>query len=146
MNISLTPELERIVRRKVDSGLYNNASEVIREALRLMVEQERMEAMKLELLRAEIDLAGGKPTVANLYERRPRASSQERMRGMLESVLTRSAESDLIEIARYNRREWGERQRDKYFVNFRLVRVNRRRSPPCAEPRPNPPRLEEPSP
>lgn len=57
MNISLTPELERIVKSKVDSGLYNNASEVIREALRLMAEQERIEAMKLELLRAEIDLA-----------------------------------------------------------------------------------------
>jgi antitoxin ParD1/3/4 len=57
MNISLTPELERIVKQKVDSGLYNNASEVIREALRLMTEQDRMEAMKLELLRAEIDLA-----------------------------------------------------------------------------------------
>lgn len=57
MNISLTPELERIVKSKVDSGLYNNASEVIREALRLMVAQERTEAMKLELLRAEIDQA-----------------------------------------------------------------------------------------
>jgi antitoxin ParD1/3/4 len=57
MNISLTPELERIVKSKVDSGMYNNASEVIREALRLMAVQERIEAMKLELLRAEIDLA-----------------------------------------------------------------------------------------
>ena len=57
MNISLTPELERIVKSKVDSGLYNNASEVIREALRLMTGHERIEAMKLELLRAEIDLA-----------------------------------------------------------------------------------------
>lgn len=34
MNISLTPELERMVKEKVASGLYNNASEVIREALR----------------------------------------------------------------------------------------------------------------
>jgi len=57
MNISLTPELERIVKSKVDSGLYNNASEVIREALRRMAEQERIEAMKLEWLRAEIDRA-----------------------------------------------------------------------------------------
>jgi len=40
MNVSLTPELERYVRRKVASGLYNNASEVIREALRLHVEKE----------------------------------------------------------------------------------------------------------
>ena len=40
MNVSLTPELEKYVRRKVTSGLYNNASEVIRQALRLLVEQE----------------------------------------------------------------------------------------------------------
>ena len=41
MNVSLTAELEKYVRRKVASGLYNNASEVIREALRLHVEKER---------------------------------------------------------------------------------------------------------
>lgn len=37
MNLSLTPALERFVRGKVASGLYNNASEVVREALRLLV-------------------------------------------------------------------------------------------------------------
>ena len=36
MHISLTPELESRVKAKVESGLYNNASEVIREALRFM--------------------------------------------------------------------------------------------------------------
>jgi putative addiction module CopG family antidote len=40
MNVSLTSALEDYVRRKVTTGLYNNASEVIRAALRLMVEQE----------------------------------------------------------------------------------------------------------
>ena len=40
MNVSLTVELEKYVRRKVASGLYNNASEVIREALRLHVARE----------------------------------------------------------------------------------------------------------
>ena len=40
MNVSLTPALEEYVRRKVAIGLYNNASEVMREALRLMVERE----------------------------------------------------------------------------------------------------------
>ena len=40
MNISLTTALEQYIRRKVASGLYNNASEVIREALRLLVERE----------------------------------------------------------------------------------------------------------
>lgn len=37
MNVSLTPELERYVKAKVKSGYYNNASEVVREALREMI-------------------------------------------------------------------------------------------------------------
>jgi antitoxin ParD1/3/4 len=41
MNISLTPELESAVKAKVASGLYNNASEVIREALRKSLLQEQ---------------------------------------------------------------------------------------------------------
>ena len=40
MNVSLTPELEQYVRGKVESGLYSNASEVVREALRLLVGRE----------------------------------------------------------------------------------------------------------
>jgi hypothetical protein len=40
MNVSLTAELEKYIRRKVASGLYNNASEVIREALRALLERE----------------------------------------------------------------------------------------------------------
>lgn len=40
MNVSLTPTLEDFVKSKVSSGLYNNASEVMREALRLLREKE----------------------------------------------------------------------------------------------------------
>ena len=40
MNVSLTPTLEEYVRRKVESGLYNTASEVVREALRDFMNQE----------------------------------------------------------------------------------------------------------
>lgn len=40
VNISLTPELERFIQAKVESGLYNNASEVIREGLRLLKEHD----------------------------------------------------------------------------------------------------------
>lgn len=36
MNVSLTPELEQLVNEKVSSGLYQTASEVVREALRLL--------------------------------------------------------------------------------------------------------------
>jgi antitoxin ParD1/3/4 len=42
MNVNLTPELEALVQRKVASGLYNNQSEVVREALRLLAEQDRL--------------------------------------------------------------------------------------------------------
>lgn len=42
MHISLTPELEKIVRSKVESGMYNNASEVIRESIRMMTLNENL--------------------------------------------------------------------------------------------------------
>jgi antitoxin ParD1/3/4 len=54
LNINLTPQLEAMVREKVASGLYTSASEVVREALRLMEEQDRLRAVKLEQLRADI--------------------------------------------------------------------------------------------
>jgi antitoxin ParD1/3/4 len=54
MNVSLTPQLEELVREKVSSGLYNSASEVVRDALRLMEEQDRFREAKLTQLRAEI--------------------------------------------------------------------------------------------
>ncbi len=44
MNVSLTPELEKLVADKVGSGRYNSASEVVREALRLLEEQDQLRA------------------------------------------------------------------------------------------------------
>lgn len=54
MNVNLTPQLEEMVRAKVASGLYTSASEVVREALRLMDEKDRVRAVKLEQLRGDI--------------------------------------------------------------------------------------------
>lgn len=54
MNVSLTPELEQIVSLKVESGLYNSASEVVREGLRLLQQRDQMREIKLEALRTEI--------------------------------------------------------------------------------------------
>lgn len=56
MHISLTETLEKWVREKVESGLYSNASEVIREALRERIRAERTEGESLEALRAQIDV------------------------------------------------------------------------------------------
>src|SRR5260370_10677258 len=47
MNVSLTPELEKFVSTKVESGRYNSASEVVREALRLLEEHELARAAQL---------------------------------------------------------------------------------------------------
>ena len=54
MNVSLTPELERRIAERVESGLYTTASEVVREALRLLFEREEARARRLEALGAEI--------------------------------------------------------------------------------------------
>ena len=56
MNVSLNPTLEKMLQEKVASGLYNSVSEVIREALRLLVEREKMQQAKLEALREDIDI------------------------------------------------------------------------------------------
>jgi antitoxin ParD1/3/4 len=82
MNIQLTPELEQLVQSKVQSGRYNSASEVIREALRLMEEgdlrkeeirkkiEQSLDSQRLgklvdgeavfERLEAELDLVDGR--------------------------------------------------------------------------------------
>ncbi|MGH9763248.1 MAG: type II toxin-antitoxin system ParD family antitoxin [Blastocatellia bacterium] len=51
MNVSLTPELEKLVSDQVKSGRYKSASEVVREGLRLI----RLREEKLQVLRREID-------------------------------------------------------------------------------------------
>lgn len=54
LNVNLTPELEAMVRDKVASGRYGSASEVVREALRLMEEHDQERAARLEQLRRDI--------------------------------------------------------------------------------------------
>lgn len=54
MNVSLTHELEEIVREKIASGLYGSAAEVIREALHLIVERDQFLDMQREALRRDI--------------------------------------------------------------------------------------------
>ena len=50
MNISLTPELEQLVNDKVKTGMYQTASEVIREGLRLLRERDhRLEALRRDV-------------------------------------------------------------------------------------------------
>ncbi|MBM3745645.1 MAG: type II toxin-antitoxin system ParD family antitoxin [Acidobacteria bacterium] len=55
MNVALTPELEKLVSEKVRSGMYSSASEVVREALRLLEEQDEVKRLRREELRRKID-------------------------------------------------------------------------------------------
>jgi antitoxin ParD1/3/4 len=57
MNISLTPQLEKLVQDRVKSGRYTSASEVIREALRLLETHDR--ALDQGLTRLQSDVQEG---------------------------------------------------------------------------------------
>jgi antitoxin ParD1/3/4 len=50
-NVSLTPELERFARECVTGGRYNNVSEVVRSALRLLQEQDELRRQLTQSLR-----------------------------------------------------------------------------------------------
>ena len=54
INVSLTPYLEQFVNSRVTSGLYQSASEVIREGLRLLQEKEAGKAATVDELRKKI--------------------------------------------------------------------------------------------
>lgn len=70
MNISLTPHLEELVKNKVESGLYNSASEVLRDALRLLEERDQLREFRLGELRREIQkgIDSGETTPLDMEE------------------------------------------------------------------------------
>ena len=57
MNVSLTPELERRIAERVNGGLYTTASEVVREALRLLFEADEEGERRRAQFDAEIQVA-----------------------------------------------------------------------------------------
>jgi antitoxin ParD1/3/4 len=90
-NINLTDALDRFVDRQIESGAYQNASEVLRAGLRLLKAEQDVRAAKLRRLKAAIDEALG-DLEAGRYE--------EVELGDLESWFDRvSAEAD-AEVAR----------------------------------------------
>jgi len=53
-NITLTPEDQKLIDDHIQAGLYNSASEVVAEALRLLEVHEELEKIKFEALRRDI--------------------------------------------------------------------------------------------
>lgn len=80
MNVNLTPELEELVQRKVHSGLYNNQSEVVREALRLLARQDALQDARRMRLRSALDEGLEQADRGELLES---AQVAEEMRAML---------------------------------------------------------------
>ena len=87
MNVSLTPELEKVINNKVESGMYHSASEVVREGLRLLVEQDQLRQLRFEELKHEVargitqadqgDVISGEEVFNNLRERNKRATDKK---------------------------------------------------------------------
>ncbi len=85
MNVSLTPELEKFVADKVESGRYTSASEVVREALRLLEQHElsreaQQKAFNEELERRIASLDRGEGIPAEQVIEELKAKSRERRR------------------------------------------------------------------
>jgi antitoxin ParD1/3/4 len=70
MNVSLTPELEKFVTDRVQSVMYHTASEVVREALKLLQEQQTLKELKLIELKREIQkgVESGPPKALNIKD------------------------------------------------------------------------------
>jgi antitoxin ParD1/3/4 len=82
INVNLTLFLEEMFRQKVKSGLYTSASEVIREALRLMGEQDSLRQARFDQLRQDIraGIESGPATVwdADKIKRAARQNRKQR--------------------------------------------------------------------
>ncbi|MGH7823446.1 MAG: type II toxin-antitoxin system ParD family antitoxin [Candidatus Binatia bacterium] len=55
-NINLTPEQDAFVEKVVEAGEYQNASEAVRDAIRVFQQRRREDALKLEALRAQLEV------------------------------------------------------------------------------------------
>jgi antitoxin ParD1/3/4 len=64
MHINLSPEIEQYIQTKVGSGFYSNASEVVRDAIRRMWEEDqKLEKLKSALRVGDEQLQQGKGSV-----------------------------------------------------------------------------------
>ncbi|MDX2006293.1 MAG: type II toxin-antitoxin system ParD family antitoxin [Meiothermus sp.] len=82
MNIHLTDHFEQFIENKLKSGQYSSASEVVRDALRLLEEQDKLKAVRLEALREEIrkglESGGTVPFDAEAIKKKARERQQSR--------------------------------------------------------------------
>jgi antitoxin ParD1/3/4 len=86
-NVVLTAHHESVIEALVSSGRYQNASEVLREGLRLIEERETREAAKLEALRAAAQLG-----FADLDQDRYRDLQDDELEGFVAGLGRRASD------------------------------------------------------
>lgn len=87
VNVSLTPRMQALIKRKVESGLYESPHEVVSEALRLLEERDAIHLAKLTTLKgdlavgiAQLDAGEGRAIDAEEIKRQGRRLLAERKR------------------------------------------------------------------
>jgi antitoxin ParD1/3/4 len=68
VNISLTPELDAFLQKRVKSGRYQTSSEVVREALRLLQRQEKEREQAVKQLKAKLERGAGQASRGELLD------------------------------------------------------------------------------
>ena len=82
MNVSLTPELETFIQGKVKTGLYYSASEVVREGLMLLHERDKLQQLRLQELRQDIQagLDSGDATLLDIQALKAKARQRKQQK------------------------------------------------------------------
>ena len=117
LNISLTPELEQFVTSRVASGRYTSASEVVRQGLRLLQEQEVVREATLERLRNQISLGldqarrGELPTGEEAFDELERSDHPPLRPAELARDLIGSVESGISDLGQNHRQHMLNRLR-----------------------------------
>jgi antitoxin ParD1/3/4 len=129
-NVSLTAEQDAFIERIIQAGEYQNASEAIRDALRVLQQKRREDALKLRALRAQIkagldalergdftEIAEGHldEYVEGLAENPGKASRWIQMARFRLSLL---AQADLARILATRAEHWGIEGRQRYDAMF----------------------------
>jgi len=83
-SVALSPHFETFIRQQVDSGRFNNVSEVVRAGLRLLEEREADKAAKLQALREAI--AAGLASGPDLSEEEVFDELEAKLQAMLEKA------------------------------------------------------------
>ena len=83
MHVVLTPQLEDMIRQKIEDGSYRDASEVVRDALRLMAERDQRQRLRASLALAEEQIERGEGIAwePKLVERLKREATANALRG-----------------------------------------------------------------